>query len=258
MFALAAADSITCIAGAFLTTEVPISESIITVLLMSTRFSVLFSVFLLAYLATDRFKAIMRPHTFTLSASRAKLALVAIALVAAVCTAVIWVSVVLNYEHVGNTFVISITLSSVVLMAVSYVAMATTMLKQLKTIRTRVGFQQGTQDTVTTTSPAIATVTNVNEITSKQNKTAVRISAKCQTHVYKDLMLLFIITAVFVACWTPVWLQIAGVYIPHIPKGTVILNSAVNPFIYSVISKMFRSDVRRFWCKARSTLAACV
>ena len=133
------------------------------------------------------------------------------------------------------------------------------MLKQLKTIRTRVGFQEDTQDTtITKTSSAKATVTNVNDITSKQNKTAVRTSANGQTHVYKDLMLLFTITAVFVVCWTPVLLHIAGVYVSHILHGGVILNSAVNPFMYSVISKMFRSDVRHFWRKARATLASCV
>ena len=254
MFALAAVDSITCIASASLAIHVPIA----TFLLMSARFSVMFSVFLLAYLATDRFKAVMRPHTFTLSASRAKLALVVIALVAAACTAVIWVSDALNYELFRNTFVICITMSSVAVMVVCYVVMAIKMLKQLKTIRTRVGFQVGAQDTITTTSSVMATVTNVNGITSKQNTTAVRTSAKGQTHVYKDMMLLFTITAVFVACWTPIWLLSVGVYVPKTLKSTIILNSAVNPFIYSVISKMFRSDVRHFWRKARATLASCV
>ena len=258
MFALAVADSITCITSAILTAKLLISASTITVLLMSARLSVLFSVFLLAYLATDRFKAIMRPHTFTLNASRAKLALVVITLVAAACTAVIWVSEVLNYELFHDTFVLCITMSSVAVMVVCYVAMATKMLQQLKTIRTRVGFQQNTQDTVTTTSSATPTVINVNEITSKQNKTAVRTSAKSQTLVYKDMMLLFTITAVFIACWMPIWLLSAGVYVPKMLKATIILNSAVNPFIYSAISKMFRTDVRNFCRKARSTLASCV
>ena len=100
---------------------------------------------LLAFLSTDRLVAVARPHTFSLSASRAKVALVVISMASATITTVVYVAYFLEYAQFARIFVICITFSSVIVMIVCYTAMAISMLKNLKTVRTNVGHQSGTQ-----------------------------------------------------------------------------------------------------------------
>jgi len=90
-----------------------------------------------------------------------------------------------------------------------------------------------------------AYVTGVNEITAKQAK-----------H-FKSVFLLFIISAVFVACWLPLWLQTMGAEISNNATHVYIVNSVVNPFIYGVASAMFREDVRQFYRQTWAKLSAC-
>ena len=63
-------------------------------------------------------------------------------------------------------------------------------------------------------------------------------------NTYKSVSLLFTITAVYIVCWMPLWLHYAGLSVPVEIRGVFLLNAVVNPFIYSVVSAMFRSDVK--------------
>ena len=47
---------------------------------------------------------------------------------------------------------------------------------------------------------------------------------------YKGMTLLFTITAVFIACWMPLWPSLSGVYVPKNLRGTFFFNSSINPF----------------------------
>ncbi|KAI0225125.1 hypothetical protein LSAT2_023950 [Lamellibrachia satsuma] len=268
LFALAVVDSVTCVSGIILT-GVPVSQLMVTLLLISGRMSTFFSVLLLAFLSTDRLMAVARPHTFSLSASRAKVALVVIGMASATITTVVSVAYFLEYAQFARIFVICITFSSVIVMIVCYTAMAIAMLKTLKTVRTNVGHQSGTQSFDPGPSAALgctlelSRVSKANSMMSEQHRTATLTVANSnktsekQTHVYKGMTLLFTITVVFVTCWMPLWLSYAGVYVPKNLRGTFFFNSTINPFIYCVFSKMFRKDVQQFYRDARSKLTSC-
>ena len=268
LFALAVVDSVACVSGIILT-GVPVSQLTVTLLLTSGRMSTFFSVLLLAFLSTDRLVAVTRPHTFSLSASRAKMALIVIGMASATITTVVSVAYSLEYAQFARIFVICITFYSVIVMIVCYTAMAIVMLKNLKRVRTKVGHQSGKQSFDPGPSAALGStlelsrVSKTNNMMSEQHRTATiavanssKTSAK-QTHVYKGMTLLFTITIVFVVCWMPLWLSFAGVYVPKNLRATFFFNSAINPFTYCVVSKMFRKDVQQFYHDTRSKLISC-
>ncbi|KAI0211205.1 hypothetical protein LSAT2_003980 [Lamellibrachia satsuma] len=78
-----------------------------------------------------------------------------------------------------------------------------------------------------------------------------------QTKMYKNMLLLFIITVVFGVCWMPHWLFSMSIVVPKELRRIFVLNSVVNPFIYGVASAMFREDVRQFYRQTRIKLNAC-
>ena len=77
-----------------------------------------------------------------------------------------------------------------------------------------------------------------------------------QTNTYKSVSLLFTITAVYIVCWMQLWLHYAGLSVPVEIFGVLLLNSVVNPFIYSVVSALFRSDDKIVFRQIRASLAA--
>ncbi|KAI0207359.1 hypothetical protein LSAT2_007987 [Lamellibrachia satsuma] len=90
------------------------------------------------------------------------------------------------------------------------------------------------------------------EETSITNKTVTK-----QTKTSANVALLFIITIIFVFCWLPALLDNLEVPIPEGIQRLFIVNSVVNPFIYSIVSDKFRDDVRQFYDQARVKLSAC-
>ncbi|KAI0223960.1 hypothetical protein LSAT2_024974, partial [Lamellibrachia satsuma] len=183
MFALAVSDLSVCIFGIVLTT-VKFDNISQVITLYCAYTSVMFSVFLLAFVSIERLLAVRRPHTFSLSSLRAKRALVVIAVVAAVCVLVVTVARIKHYTRLRQVSLAVIIVSNVVVMVVCYTLMAVTML----------------------------------------------------------------------TCWTPLWLSEVGFTVPRELIPMYILNSVVNPFIYSVMSGMFRDDVRLFYRQVRSWL----
>ena len=264
LFALAVADSIACFAGIVLT-KVATSVLMATLLLTSSRLSVFFSVFLLVYLSTDRLSAVLRPHTFTLRASRGKMALGVIAMVAAVCTTVVHVAYFLHFGHFARVFILCISLSGIFIMVICYVAMATAMITNIKSsvhpnVELHPKIKSSSSGNPTDSVSIVIPKENKNTL---EHRTTVFPPGKSKTfskrekHVYKDMMLLFTITFMFAACWIPLWLSFAIAHFPIKLRGSLIFNSAVNPIIYGVVSKMFRDDVRQFCRKTRSKLTTC-
>ena len=96
---------------------------------------------------------------------------------------------------------------------------------------------------------------NLSKSTPAQ-ETVSKTSAKGTKKITR-VLLLFVITVVFVACWLPLWLRNIGVYVFGDVAHLLVVNSVVNPFIYGVASAMFREDVRQFYRQTRSKLSAC-
>ncbi|KAI0241423.1 hypothetical protein LSAT2_027658 [Lamellibrachia satsuma] len=82
-------------------------------------------------------------------------------------------------------------------------------------------------------------------------------TAAIKTKTYKNLLLLFIITVLFIVFWLPHWVANLGVSIPEELRRIFMLNSVVNPFIYGIASAMFREDVRQFYRQKRVKLRTC-
>ena len=71
------------------------------------------------------------------------------------------------------------------------------------------------------------------------------------------MYLLLTVTVVYIITWLPLWLFYSGVSVPCVVQRMFILNSVVNPFIYSIMSSMFRDDLLMFLRKTRSSLVDC-
>ncbi|KAI0229964.1 hypothetical protein LSAT2_019632 [Lamellibrachia satsuma] len=262
MFALAVADLAVCISGIVLTTaKFNNISQVITFYCAHT--SIIFSAFLLAFVSIERLLAVRRPHTFSLNSLRAKWALVVIAVVAAVCVLVLTVAQIKRYIRLRQVLLVVIIVANVVVMVVCYTLMAVTMLMKVRTARRNVGVARGTPVPGPSTVTTVATVASKNvataDVTSSKNSSVSVFKKTSANHAitYKFVTVLFIITAVFVACWTPQWLSDVGFAVPPQPKRMYMLNSVVNPFIYSAMSGMFRDDVRLFYRRVRSWLTTC-
>ncbi|KAI0223953.1 hypothetical protein LSAT2_024967 [Lamellibrachia satsuma] len=258
MFALAVSDLAVCVSGIVLTTvKFDNISQVITLYCVHT--SIMFSVFLLAFVSIERLLAVRRPHMFSLSSLRAKRALVVIAIVAAVCILVLTVARIKRYTRLRQVSLAVIIVTNVVIIVVCYTLMAVTMLLKVRTARRKVGVASSTPvpgpSTVTTVSKR---ATTADFTSSKNNSVSVfKQTTANQTTTYRFVMVLFIITVVFVACWTPQWLSDVGFAVPLELRRMFILNSVVNPFIYSVMSGMFRDDVRLFYRRVRSWMSTC-
>ena len=86
MFALGVVDTMTCLCGVAWSVGLVPNYSSRQVLVWFGYLTVLFSVLLLAFVSVERLLAVRYPHTFNLSAPRAKKFLVVIAVVASMCS----------------------------------------------------------------------------------------------------------------------------------------------------------------------------
>ncbi|KAK2178369.1 hypothetical protein NP493_546g03097 [Ridgeia piscesae] len=260
MLALAIADLQVCLIGVFLTTvKFTIISLEITVFFVHT--SVIFSALLLSFVSMERLLAMRRPHSFSLSPRRAKVALVVIAVMAAICSMVLTVGRINSYNLLIHVFTPFVTMTSVVVMIGCYSIMAMTMLMRAahrNVVVARVTPLPGPSSDHKRTFE-LANVAPQSALTS--NKICPQSVAKAttakQAKVYKSVSLLFIISIVFLACWIPQWLFDIGVHIKSYLKGMFVLNSVVNPFIYSAVSAMFHHDVRQFCRQTRVKLSSC-
>ena len=262
MFALAVSDLAVCVSGIILIT-VKFDKISQVITLYCAHTSTMFSVFLLAFVSIERLLAVRRPHTFSLSSLRAKRALVVIAIVAAVCILVLTMARIKHYTRLRQVSLAVIIVANVVVMVSCYTLMAVTMLMKVRTARRNVGVASSTPvpgpSTVTTVTTVASNDVATADVTSSKNNSVsvIKKTTANQKTTYRFVMVLVIITLVFVACWTPLWLSDFGFAVPRELRPMYILNSVVNPFIYSVMSGMFRDDVRLFYRQVRSWLSTC-
>ncbi|KAK2189932.1 hypothetical protein NP493_93g03022 [Ridgeia piscesae] len=247
MFSLAVADSAVCSCGIVLTSA-KIDHTALNVVLFFIDFSITFSIYMLAFVSVERLVAVWRPHSFSLSALRAKAALAVIAVAAAVSGGILTIARIHRYKDLGRVFPMTVTLVSVLVMGVCYSLVAVKLLKNLKA-RKNVGVAGG----ASSLAPGPSTVSHSVVGTGGGAPGASKVPTK-QAKTYKGVSLLFLITVIFIACWLPQWLAYTGVYVSPAVRRVFLLNSAVNPFIYSVASAMFRNDVRQFYHRSLGRL----
>ena len=251
MFGLAIADTAVCICGTVLTSA-RIDHTMLLVVLYFVDLSIVSSIYLLAFVSIERLVAVWRPHSFNLSARRALVALAIIGVAAATSAGVLTFARLRHYSYLARVFPMLVTLLSFLVMIVCYMLVAIKLLKNLRAAHKNVGVLSGPQSLATGPSTASHRAAGKSDGTVGVNK----VPAK-QAKTYKGVSLLFIVTLVFIACWLPQWLAYVGISVSAGVRRVFLLNSAVNPFIYSAASAMFRNDVRQFYHKTRSTLAAC-
>ena len=260
MFALAVTDLSVCICGIVKST---IKYEYVTraINVCCIYMSVTFSSLLLAFVSIERLLAVRRPHTFSLSLTRAKRAIVAIAFASAVNATALSTGRATRNKLLNHVLAASVNGSSIVIIVSSYTIMAVTLLIKTRAARVNAGVPslasgQGpsTVQTATHTTSQVDVSSNRHNTKSGSSTTSTN---KKQVKTCKDVAVLFIITVVFVICWLPRWMSDVKWSIPRDVVRMFYLNSVVNPFIYSVVSRMFRDDVRLFWRQLRSKLASC-
>ncbi|KAK2175521.1 hypothetical protein NP493_721g01006 [Ridgeia piscesae] len=268
MFALGIADTLICVCFTIEYTRIGNFGHLVYVYVHNT--SLIFSTVLLAFLATDRCLAVSKPHLFSLSTRRAISALVTIAIVSVCYSAIIFLA---KMFALGRTHAVLITCMAGVCFlttVTSYGIMAVLLLMRTKTARRRVGVvpltQAGSTSLASTSGKMSAGVVTpgsaVSELaalgvpTGKVSAPATR-SSPTATQAQRGTLLILVITAVFVVFWVPFFLMMCGLPIPRGATRVFTINSVVNPFIYSFLSPMFRSDVVQFFRETRAKLTSC-
>ena len=274
MFALAIADSAVCVSGIVLSMGY---TDIVTNLIFIETINVFttFSMFILTFVSIERVIAIRRPHSFSMHPLRAKKSLGYITLATGICEIIIRILGFTGNRCVVNILYLTEILTCSTIMVTCYTLIAVSLLQKARASRFNIGVinrtdsspQPGTsrQDQATTStgvSPNLhlgektsVAVTKTNKATAAQaniNKANVAQTKNC-----RGVLLLFVITVVFLGSWLPAWLSDAGV--ANIPKycyRMFIVNSVVNPYIYSFASPMFRKDVQEFFGRIRDWLTA--
>ena len=268
MFALAVADSVVCISGmAFkFATHDFVTKKVFE---KSISISATFSMLLLVFVSIERLIAVRRPHAFSKDTQRAKKAVIIILVPATLLTVMIEMAKVTSFTPFVDVFKICVLFSGALIMITCYTLMAIELLKKVFASRNQVGVQRVKRSISTIADPGyscnpgpsnLPTIAEANmqsgakksaSVTATNNKTAK------YTKTIKSVFLLFIITITFITCWLPLWLYNMGVASARQWIGLIILNSVVNPFIYTVVSAMFREDVRQFYRQTRVKLSAC-
>ena len=163
----------------------------------------------------------------------------------------------------GRIIGLFITNSSVVVMIICYLLMTVTLLKNTRATHRNIGVQiviplpasGACAVNVSARIDAIAHPTP--EAPATAHSQSIYTCAK-QARNYKNMYLLFTVTVVFIVSWLPLWLAYGGLSVPRETQQMYMVNSAINPFIYSFTTAMFRNDLRTFCRTAQLKFANCV
>ena len=267
MFALGIADTTICVCFTIMYT-VRLDKIGSLIILYVFNASMIFSTCLLAFLATERCMAIAKPHKFTLSTARAKTALAAFGALSIYNSAILSATLILRLTRTYGILSMVFVNVCLVIVITSYSVMAVILVKRMKAARRQVDVVSMTEsiaETIATTLTSTSKPTAISHVvdlptTSRSPANAVAPMAAKKTkaaQVQRGTLVLFVVTAVFIVCWLPFFLKNYGVPISEHVKRVFVINSVVNPFIYSFLSPMFRSDVRQFVREFRSKLTIC-
>ena len=230
MFSLAVSDMAICVSYTFVST-VSVSQITVLVIVSLLNMSMMFSTILLTFLSVERCVAVSHPHKFTLRFDRTKTVLVCFAGVSLVYTMIGSAALAQGLRQVYVIMSTGLITVCFCIMVTSYSVMAAILLKRIKLARVQVS-------TVTSDQPT----PEVHEL-SAEPSTVHKTKAKV---AQKVTVIVFIVTTVFILCWLPFFLKIYGLPVSDEMKRMFVVNSVVNPFIYTFISPAFRRDVRQF------------
>ena len=256
MFALAVVDVVVCMCGIGGILE-DMGYNEYGVIKFSTNMSIAFSALIMAFVSIERLWAVRRPHKFTPRPLRAKIALVVLFVVSVATATAMAVARVNGYKQFRRLILVIMTALCVAVMTVCYSLLALTLLMSRRAAHRTVGvaFNAGLPGPSTVTTGM--NVNTTKDLTSTQTNlvSIVKTTTANQAKTVKGLSPLLIVTIVFLVCWTPRWLAGVGFNLPRYTRGTMFLNSTVNPFIYSALSSLFRKDVRQFYRQIRVRLS---
>ena len=262
MLSLALADLVSCVSLAIMSSaSVPTVP--LFVILVAADIAIGFSALLLAFISWERLMAVRRPLTFSFSPERAKKAVICIAVFDGVVTGVFDVARHTCCPLLGRIIVMSLLCMTVVVMIICYIVVSATLLKNARTSRITAGVHVGISLPAAGTS-VVKAKTDVDTMGQMTPNMTVLSPTSCSTSIscknaknYKNVYMLLTVTVVYIITWLPLWLFYSGVSVPCVQQRMYILNSVVNPFIYSIMSSMFRDDLRMFLRKTRSRLVDC-
>jgi len=256
MFALALADTAICVSAIGLTLASTHSATAVIFLTIVIA-AITFSILLLAFVSIERLIAVRRPHSFNMNPKRAKICTIVFLLCATLFIIVDTFSKYMNYLKFDAILKASLLTGSALVMVTCYTLIGVTLFKKVITSRNQIAdicLEPSSQRSNPLKSTVNLTTVNSGAVQSTSTTTVTKTVAK-QTKNLKSIFLLFSVTVVFVACWLPLCLYEMGVSMSKDVVRIYVINSVVNPFIYSVASEMFREDVRQFY--RRIKLSAC-
>ena len=261
MFTLAVADLASCVSGVVMVST-PLPLVALYLFLYTGNTANGFSAMLLAFISTERLFAVRRPVAFSNASERAKKAVVRLAVFDVVFIAAFEIARHTCCPLFSRILVMIVLSVCVVVMIICYFLMTITLLKNARTARTNVGLELAVMSSAVGTCAGkethVDTTVCPTQVTpAQQNSSSKAKSEKNATH-YKNVYLLFTVTAVYIVSWLPLWLAYGGVSVSRDVQYMFILNSVVNPFIYSIMSAMFRNDLRMFCRKTHSRLVNCL
>ncbi len=256
MLALAVVDLVSSICGTAIPFT-PIHTAPLLVLYVIGDLCIISAILLLAFIAIERLIAVMRPYVFNFNAGRAKTVVVVVAVMAVTFTSALESARLTNSVAAAKLVPVAVTVPSFLVMIVSYFLMGVILLKRVRTRHTQVAPLNMISSVMSAVASNSADV--ITNVPGQMQLTVPRSRTKIpkQSKKYHNVLLLFTVTAVYIVCWLPVWIHYAGVYIPRDVLSMFLLNAVVNPFIYSVVSAMFRSDVKIVFRQIRSRLTTC-
>ena len=262
MLSLALADLESCVCVIILASKsVPIEA--LYVILVAADISTGFSAMFLAFISWERLVAVRRPLTVSFSPERAKKAVICIAVFDGIVTVVFDVARHTCCPLLGRIIVMSLLCMTVVVMIICYIIVSATLLKNARNSRATVGVDVG----ISLPASGISVVKETIDVDTAGQMTpnmTVLPPTSYSKHIscnnaknYKNVYLLLTVTVVYIITWLPLWVFYSGVAVPCVVQRMFLLNSVVNPFIYSIMSSMFRDDLRMFFRKTRSRLVDC-
>ena len=280
-FSLACVDAVVYIGSAGAVTVRPwffLHQSFVYVVTIA----ITFSIFLLAFVATERCVAVLRPHTFNVSTRRAKIAVMLLVIGSTICAAALVAARTLHLDTMLLCLRIAILTSTSSVVTGSYFLVAVTLWKrsrgkakimtmsertshgggrvapdmQLSILRAQSRASSCVRELVTS-SRCVTLVSNGSHRASGLNEHG-KIKVIAKTKTPGTLLLVFIVTAVYYICWLPFWLHASGVPMNiHVIRRLCILHPVLNPLVYSFLSSMFRDDVRQSFRQIRLKLSRC-
>ncbi|KAI0241730.1 hypothetical protein LSAT2_020180 [Lamellibrachia satsuma] len=144
----------------------------------------------------------------------------------------------------SNIYVAVVLICAFATMVFMYTMMARIMWVRLRRLRT-IG-SEGVQAGDVTLAVCASTMSS----THAQPLPLSAVAVKAQQQTTKGMRVLLVVTIVFIVCWTPLGIASCGVSIPPPLLYLFIVNSVINPFIYSFMSSEFRKGVRQLFCWA--------